>query len=153
MTATKISSLVMKMEMNNGIVEVPYPRTIFCSPKMKIMHKKLKMMTCPAVMFANNRTVSENGLVNIPKISTIGMIGIGNFNHQGNPGIFTMCFHYCLLPLTLVITKLCNAKQSITACHLNTSDTTDEQDNVASCSEQITKQTKQLNRVTFGPWT
>ena len=38
---------------------------------------------CPASMFANSRTVSANGLVNMPRISTGIMIGS---SHTGSPG-------------------------------------------------------------------
>lgn len=52
--------------------------------KIKISAIKLNMMMCPAVKFANKRTINENGFVNIPKTST-GII-IGN-SHFGTPGV------------------------------------------------------------------
>src|SRR5687768_17837201 len=39
-------------------------------PNMKIRPMSARMMTCPAIMFANNRMVSANGFVNLPMSST-----------------------------------------------------------------------------------
>ena len=41
---------------------------------------------CPPIIFANRRTQSAAGFVNIPNNSIIGMIGNGNFNHSGTSG-------------------------------------------------------------------
>ena len=48
-----------------------------------------KMITCPAVMLANKRIISEIGFTNIPIIS-IGIKKI--FIGTGTPGIQKICF-------------------------------------------------------------
>ena len=59
--------------------------------KMNIMDIRLRTMMCPAVMLAKSRTINTKGFVKTPINSTIGINGIGNFNHQGTPGVFTIC--------------------------------------------------------------
>lgn len=50
---------------------------------------RLKIITCPAVIFANKRIINAIGFTNIPIIS----IGIKNsFIGTGKPGIQNMCF-------------------------------------------------------------
>src|SRR6185503_16778584 len=61
------------MNRANGTVRTA-PTHAFC--RMNTMLISDRMTTCPAVMLANNRTHSANGLVNIPRISTGIMIGI-----------------------------------------------------------------------------
>ena len=53
---------------------------------MKIMATRLSTAACPAMMLANKRIISANGLVKIPKNSISGIIGIGAFNHVGTSG-------------------------------------------------------------------
>ena len=42
---------------------------------------------CPAIIFANKRTIKTNGFVINPDSSTMGIKGMGNFNHQGTSGL------------------------------------------------------------------
>ena len=55
----------------------------------KINIRLIKTVTImwPASMLANNRTIKTNGLVITPESSTIGIKGIGNFNHHGTSGL------------------------------------------------------------------
>ena len=50
---------------------------------MKIKQVNAKMIVCPAMILANKRIIRANGLVNIPKNSTKGIMGIGNFRKIG----------------------------------------------------------------------
>ena len=50
---------------------------------MKIKQVNAKMIVWPAMILANKRIIRANGLVNIPKNSTKGMMGIGNFRKIG----------------------------------------------------------------------
>jgi len=68
--------------------DTPKPNPACMSPKMKIRLKKPRAMICPAVIFANRRTINTNGFVSIPIISITGIKGIGSFNHHGTPGAF-----------------------------------------------------------------
>ena len=70
---------------------------------------------CPAVMLAKSRTISTNGLVNTPIISTIGMIGSGTLSHQGTPGVLTMSFQYSFLPENWVTKNVNRARIPVTA--------------------------------------
>ena len=49
-----------------------------------------------------------------PIISTIGINGIGIFNHHGTPGAFTICIQYALLPEKLVIINVKRASTPVT---------------------------------------
>ena len=60
---------------------------------------------CPAVIFANKRTIKANGLVNIPIISTGHMI---KYNGVGTGGA-KMCPQYALFALKVVIKNVINA--------------------------------------------
>ncbi len=59
--------------------------------KIKVRLIKLRITMCPAVIATNNRINREKGFVNIPIISTPGIIGKGNLSHQGTPGVLNMC--------------------------------------------------------------
>jgi hypothetical protein len=52
--------------------------------KMNIRLTRLRMIICPAVIFANKRTMRANGFANIPITSTGIMIGN---NQRGTPGV------------------------------------------------------------------
>lgn len=58
-------------------------------PNVKIIPVNDNIIMCPAVIFANKRTIKANGLAKTPTIST-GII-IGN-NHTGTPGVAKICF-------------------------------------------------------------
>ena len=74
---------------------------------------KLITTKCPAVMFANKRTNSENGLIKIkPTNSITANIGL---NITGTPGIHKVCAQKSLLPLVMYTTKVKTAKHTVTA--------------------------------------
>ena len=75
-----------KVEMNKAIGTDKPPQAAFSLIKM--IEIKAKIMMCPAVIFANKRTINANGFVKIPTIS-IGT-KINNTGH-GTPGIAKMC--------------------------------------------------------------
>ena len=79
---------------------------------MKIKDTKLNKMIWPAVIFANKRTINENGFINTPTISTgVKIINI----HLGTPGIAKMCVQYVERPFTLVTMNAMIAKTKVTA--------------------------------------
>ena len=57
--------------------------------KMKISEIKLKIMMCPAVMFANKRISRATGFARIPITSTGIMIGA---SQTGTPGVAKTCY-------------------------------------------------------------
>ena len=61
-----------------------------------------------------NMIINAKGFVNIPKNSTAGMIGTGTFNHAGTSGQ-NISFQYSLVPNTLTITNVNNARTHVTA--------------------------------------
>ena len=81
--ATKISNT----EINKAIGTDKNPHVQFSL--IKIIEIKAKIIICPAVMFANKRTINANGLVKIPTIS-IGIIMINK--GTGTPGVAKICF-------------------------------------------------------------
>ena len=86
--ATSSSNKLMKTVKAtlNGLTAKPKLGFIF--PKIKIRLKKPKMMMCPAVMLANNRSINTKGFKITPKIS-IGIII--TYIQTGTSGI-KMCF-------------------------------------------------------------
>ncbi len=67
---------------DNG--ENPHPATELIDPKIKINVMKLKIIICPATMFANKRTINAKGFVNTPRSSTGNIIN--NLTTIGTPG-------------------------------------------------------------------
>ena len=63
-------------------------------------------------MFANKRTIKENGFMKIPTIST--GVKITNI-HFGTPGIAKMCVQYVERPLKLVTKNAMIANTNVTA--------------------------------------
>ena len=114
MKATNNSINIMKTLNINGIILVEYPKTMLWFPKMNIIHTKDNMITCPAVILAKSRTVKENGLVNISMNSNAGIKGTGSFNQVGTSG-FIVCFQNAFVLDACVMTKVNNAKVSVTA--------------------------------------
>lgn len=76
------------------------------------MDTKDKMIMCPAVMFANKRTVNANGFVKIP-ITSIGIMIINN--GTGTPGVAKMCFQQFLFPENTVTNNVRQANTTVTA--------------------------------------
>jgi len=64
---------------------------------------KLRMMICPATMFANRRTINANGFVNTPNNSTGNMIN--SLTTTGTPGYQNICPQKCLLVLNRITKK------------------------------------------------
>ena len=80
--------------------------------KIKISPIKLYNTTCPAKIFAYNRSINEKDLINIPNNSIGARSG---FMKTGTPGIQKICFQYVLFAVTFVIIKVISAKQNVTA--------------------------------------
>ena len=53
---------------------------------INIRQVSTNMAMCPDNMLANRRIIKANGLVNTPKNSINGIMGIGTFSHQGTSG-------------------------------------------------------------------
>ena len=53
---------------------------------MNIKQVSAKIIVWPAMMLANRRIINAKGLVNTPKNSINGIIGIGTLSHQGTSG-------------------------------------------------------------------
>ena len=83
--------------------EKPQPATALIEPNIKIKEIKLKIIMCPATMFANKRTISAKGFVNTPKSSTGNMMKIRT--NKGTPGNQKICPQKCLLVLKIITTK------------------------------------------------
>ena len=79
--------------------------------EQRINDIKLKIIMCPAVIFANNLIIKANGFVKTPNIS-IGII-IGN-NAAGVPGGLTRCFQYPLFADIVIIIKVKRDKTNVT---------------------------------------
>ena len=56
-------------------ITMRHARRIATDLKIKINETKLRMIICPAVIFANKRIIKAKGLVNIPIISIGTIIG------------------------------------------------------------------------------
>ena len=63
---------------------------------MNIRQVNARMIVCPAMILANRRIIRANGLVSMPKNSTKGMIGNGNFRKIGALGQ-NISFQYSLV--------------------------------------------------------
>jgi hypothetical protein len=71
--------------------EHPKPAAGFIAPNINISMIKLNTFMCPARILAKSRIISTKGLIIILEENSInGIRGIGNFNHQGTPGVFTI---------------------------------------------------------------
>ena len=72
------------------------------------------IIICPPIMLANKRTIKAAGLVNIPNTSIKGMIGNGNFNHNGTSGQ-NISFQYSFVPRTFTTINVHKARTIVTA--------------------------------------
>ena len=72
--------------MDRGLIPNPAAVPIIL-PKIKIKLTNTVTIMCPAIMLAKSRTINTNGFVITPVSSTMGINGIGNFNHQGTSGL------------------------------------------------------------------
>ena len=79
--ACKAATNNSKIETNNAYGTETAPKAAFL--KININEIILKIIMCPAVIFAIRRMVNENGLVNIPIISNGIIIG---FSKNGTGG-------------------------------------------------------------------
>lgn len=108
MKACKIPTNNSNTLINNAIGNAsPLHATL---PNAKMIPINAKTMICPAVMFANKRTVKANGFVKTPTIS-IGII-IGN-KAAGTPGGLKMCAQYLFFAENKVRIRVNNAKTSV----------------------------------------
>ena len=86
MKLTSVSSNNIKSEKRTEKAVIPPVTT---GPKLaNININKVSTITImwPPIMLAKRRTVRAAGLVNMPKISIMGMMGRGNFSHRGTSG-------------------------------------------------------------------
>src|SRR5690554_1783176 len=87
MKACKKATNNFNIKRNNDIgIDSPAHAAL---PNVNIIPVNDNIIMCPAVIFANKRTIKANGLANIPIIST-GII-IGN-KAIGTPGVEKICF-------------------------------------------------------------
>ena len=99
----------MKIENSTEMTVMEVPKTAPNDAVMKIMDTNDRMMACPAMMFANRRTVKAKGFVKIPNISMTGMNGTGTFSQVGTSGQ-NISFQYSLVPNMFTAKKVINAK-------------------------------------------
>lgn len=79
---------------------------------INMMAQKHSAIACPANILAKSRTIKARGFVNIPKISIIGINGIGNFIQVGTSGQ-NISFQYSFVPVKLVIRKVHVPKKNV----------------------------------------
>ena len=84
LTNTSISNIKIENTTDTTVVAPVTAAPIGTKIKMSIVNTYTIM--CPPIILANRRTVNAAGLVNIPKISIMGMIGNGNLSHKGTSG-------------------------------------------------------------------
>ena len=86
MNATSSSRQFMKMQNRTltTVIEAHMVAPIWAVTKTTLVNAN--MMMCPAMMLAKRRMVSENGLVNTPMNSMVGMMGSGALRKMGTSG-------------------------------------------------------------------
>ena len=73
-TNTSNNRINTENAIDTGLIPKPAPAPIKLA-KMKIRLTNTVTIMCPAIMFANNRTINTNGFVITPESSTIGIKG------------------------------------------------------------------------------
>ena len=69
--------------------EKPHPAMVFIAPKMNMREMKLKIIICPATIFAKRRMINAAGFImKTPAISTGTKI---TFTRKGTPGGQKIC--------------------------------------------------------------
>ena len=66
--------------------DIPINTAMALEATKKMIQVSDSAMACPAIILAKRRIIKAKGLVNIPKNSITGMIGIGAFSHVGTCG-------------------------------------------------------------------
>ena len=112
MAPTKSSKQNMKTENAIEIGAKPHPAVALIAPKMKIMEITLRIIICPARMFAKRRIVKAIGLMNNDIIS---MITNRIFARNGTPGGLNKCPQKCLFEVNKITINATKAKAPVTA--------------------------------------
>lgn len=85
MKQTIHSSNIMNTAITMLSTDMPIRTARALDTTMKMMHTNDTAMACPAIMLANRRIISANGLVKIPTNSMRGINGKA-FNAKGTSG-------------------------------------------------------------------
>ena len=89
------------------------PATLLKPANMNINNMILKIIVCPAKMFANKRIAKATGLIN--KLLKISIGTNINLIPNGTPGGLKMCPQKFLFELINITTKKISAKTKVTA--------------------------------------
>ena len=106
--ACKAATNISNTDINN--TKAPEIGETATVSNIKINENKLKIIMCPAVIFAKRRIIKAKGFVSIPISSTGTIIGA---SHTGTPGVLKICPQYDLLPLKVVMIKVINANTKV----------------------------------------
>ena len=113
MAATKSSKKNIKIANPTDTGTKAIPATLDKAEKIKINKMILKMMVCPAKIFANKRIAKAAGLIN--KLLKISIGTKINLIPVGTPGGLKICPQKYLFEFTNITTKKTNASNKVTA--------------------------------------